>query len=89
MSTQTNARLDLKTHVRGHCVSTVALSTEHEWGPEPSGGYWFETYIFPSDGEKITSWLEEWGVRYRTEDEARAGHGRVVSQVERGELPNV
>lgn len=78
--------LDIKTHVNGHCVSTVALRVEHSWGGA-DGGYWFETYIFPSDGEKITEWLEEWGTRYRTETEAREGHAHTVALVEAGTLP--
>lgn len=80
--------LDIKTHTMGFCVSTVALGVPHHWGrytgkPE----YWFETYIFPSDGKDITEWLERWGQRYKTEDEARDGHDEVVARVERGDLP--
>ena len=79
------SELDLKAHVNGWCVSTVKLSVAHSW--THGGGYWYETYIFPSDGEKVTDWLEAWGDRYRTEDDARRGHERVVAQVEAGELP--
>ena len=78
--------LNIKTHVNGHCISTVRLRVEHSWGGE-DGGYWYETYIFPSDGAEITEWIEEWGVRYKLEGEARAGHDLVVAQVECGELP--
>src|SRR5205085_3381625 len=50
------------------CVSTVKLSVEHH------GGKWYETYIFPSNGKKITTWQEVWGQRYATQAEAEAGH---------------
>ena len=80
-----SADLNLKEHVNGHCVSTVALSVPHSWAG--GDGYLFETYIFPSDGSKITDWLEEWGTRYRTVDEAVRGHAAVVAQVKAGDLP--
>lgn len=62
------------------CVSTVKLFSEH------SGGMWFETYIFPANGEKITGWAEVWGERYATEDEAVAGHADVCSKLRAGTL---
>jgi hypothetical protein len=64
--------------IRDYCVSTVALSVEHH------GGMWYETYIFPADGKEITGWLEEWGTRYRTRDEAVAGHEVVCRLLRQG-----
>lgn len=61
--------------IGGYCVSTVALTVEHH------GGMWYETYIFPADGEKITGWSEVWGERYATRDEAVAGHARVCDDL--------
>lgn len=60
------------------CVSTVALSIEHY------GGMWYETYIFPADGKEIIEWLESWGTRYRTRDEAVDGHAKVCALVRDG-----
>jgi hypothetical protein len=61
-----------------YCVSTVALTIEHH------GGMWYETYIFPADGKKITGWLEEWGTRYRTREKAVEGHAKVCALVRNG-----
>jgi hypothetical protein len=72
--------LDLKEFIGDYCVSTVALSVEH------FGGMWYETYIFPSDGKKITHWIEVWGTRYATRDEAVAGHAEVCERFRAGEL---
>lgn len=60
------------------CVSTVELRIEHH------GGMWFETYIFEADGEKITNWIESWGIRYRTAAEATRGHDRIRALVKAG-----
>ena len=71
---------DEKAFIGDYCVSTVALSVEHH------GGMWYETYIFPADGEEITGWSEVWGTRYATRDEALAGHERVCDDLRAGRL---
>jgi hypothetical protein len=63
-----------------YCVSTVQLAVEHP------GGRWFETYVFPSNGRTITDWLEVWGERFVTEDEASARHTEVVAALRAGTL---
>lgn len=63
-----------------YCVSTVALGVEHH------GGMWYETYIFPANGEKITDSSEVWGTRYATRDEAVDGHRRVCDDLRSGRL---
>lgn len=72
--------LDEKTFIGNFCVSTVDLAVEHH------GGMWYETYIFPADGERITEWGEVWGVRYATRDEAVAGHEKVCDDLRNGRL---
>jgi hypothetical protein len=71
--------LDQKDFIESYCVSTVLLGFEHYNG-------WYETYIFPADGEKITGWLEVWGQRYWTYEEAVAGHAKACSDLRDGEL---
>jgi hypothetical protein len=71
---------DEKTYIGSYCVSTVELIFKHY------GGMWYETYIFPADGEEITGWLEVWGERYATRDEAVAGHARVCDDLRNGRL---
>lgn len=69
-----------QTFIGRYCVSTVSLSVEHH------GGMWYETYIFPADGKEITGWLEVWGVRYATRDEAVIGHEKVCDDLRNGRL---
>lgn len=72
--------LDLKSYIGDYCVSTVELRIEHH------GGMWFETYIFPANGEEITGWSEVWGTRYATSQEAVDGHGEACAKLKAGEL---
>lgn len=72
--------LNEKAFIDGYCVSTVALSIEHD------GGMWYETYIFPAADGEITDWIEVWGVRYATRGEAVAGHADVCEKLRAGEL---
>lgn len=73
-------RLQIREFIGRYCVSTVALSVEHH------GGKWYETYIFPADGKEITDWLEVWGERYATRDEAVAGHEKVCDDLRKERL---
>jgi len=59
-------------------VSTVWLGLDHSWHGGPP--LIFETMIFdgPHDGYQA---------RYSTEEQAKAGHARVVAALERGEEP--
>jgi len=75
-----NLDLRIQEFIGRYCVSTVGLAVEHH------GGKWFETYIFPANGEEITGWLEVWGVRYATEAEARDGHEKVCDDLRNARL---
>jgi hypothetical protein len=72
--------LALRDYIGDYAVSTVSLSIEH------SGGTWYETYIFPAEGEEIVEWIEVWGVRYATRDEAAKGHADTCAKLKAGEL---
>lgn len=54
-------------------VSTVWLGVDHQYGDGPP--LIFETAVFDATHP---SWQEEYLDRYATEDDARAGHARVV-----------
>ena len=57
-------------------VSTVQLTIEHPWNNE-TGGYWYETMIFPVvDGK--TNFCEIYCDRYKTEQEAVRGHQKAL-----------
>ena len=56
-------------------VSTVFLGIDYSFG-EPGGPVLFETMIFWRGHE-----LDEWRERYRTRDEALAGHAAAVALV--------
>mgnify|MGYP001592752568 FL=1 len=67
-------RIVAQEHVGNAFVSTVFLGLDHGWGPR-SEGLVFETMVFESpDGDERT-------MRYRTWDEAEAGHKRIVEEV--------
>jgi hypothetical protein len=57
-------------------VSTVYLGMNHQWGDGPP--LIFETMVFGGD-EGEPCW------RYSTEEQARAGHDRVVAALRAGE----
>lgn len=63
-----------------YCVSTIALSIEHY------GGNWYETYIFPARNCDISEFMEIWGERYRTAEDALDGHLDVISKLNNNEL---
>lgn len=56
-------------------ISTVALLIPHGLNHDQ----WFETMVFPSAGS-------EWMDRYQTQEEAEAGHERVVERVQDGQF---
>lgn len=63
-------------------VSTVWLGLDHGWG-DSSRPIIFETMTFP-DGDAGP--LDDWCQRYCTEEEAEAGHKRVVDALKEGRL---
>ncbi len=64
----------------GHWVSTVWLGLNHQFGDGPP--LIFETMAFPCDvSGEITSWREVESDRYSTEDEATAGHWKIVDRL--------
>jgi len=73
-------RMIAKTDVAGKQVSTVWLGLDHQWGTGPP--LIFETMVFPGEGPSLEEYME----RYSTEEEARAGHLRVVKMIEDGEI---
>jgi hypothetical protein len=68
-------------------VSTVRLSVDHGYNGKP---LWYETYIFPAnaEGTEVTNWLEEWGDRYTTLEEAERGHEIVMATLRDGVWPS-
>jgi hypothetical protein len=64
-------RVEETTLPDGKWISTVLLPIEHP------GGMWFETMVFATQGAGSDD-LD--CVRYRTEEEARAGHADVVAE---------
>ncbi len=68
-------RVEQTTLPNGRWVSTVWLGLDHSFTP---GGppLIFETMVFPSQGEMCDLDCD----RYSTEEEARAGHARMVEK---------
>lgn len=66
-------------------VSTIRLSIDHgsSFGRPP---LWYETMVFRQKDGEVTSWSDLYCNRYTTEDEARAGHNRVVEKLAAGTL---
>lgn len=67
-----------RTDVGEATVSTVFLGIDHNWGDGPP--VLFETMVFGGDHD-------QWTDRYRTWDEAEAGHARVVAALREGVKP--
>jgi hypothetical protein len=65
-----------ESHVGPLWVSTVWLGINHSFGSGPP--QIFETMVFPEEGV----WDEEICERYATEEEALAGHQRVVDSLQ-------
>lgn len=60
-------------------VSTVRLTTNHQWGDGPP--LWYETMVFASDASgEVSSWADLDMDRYTTREEAEAGHARMVAK---------
>lgn len=75
----TIVRTIIKSGIGQHyVVSTVLLSFDHSFGH--GAPQLFETMVFASDGEEVTSWMDLDCERYATEDEAREGHEKVVEK---------
>ena len=77
-----------ETQVEEYWVSTVRLRIDHGFGGAP---LWFETMVFETKDattDEVVSWLERYGDRYTTEDEARVGHEKAVTWV-REQLPQL
>lgn len=67
-------RIVAQEHIGNAFISTVFLGVDHGWGP-CSEGLVFETMVFDSpDGDDRTT-------RYRTWDEAEAGHKKMVEEI--------
>jgi len=70
-----NERTVVATQLPHVVVSTVRLTIDHGFGTP----LWFETMVFPHDGNDIT-----WGAldsdRYTTEEQARIGHDVIVER---------
>lgn len=66
--------------VRGWMVSTVWLGLDHGFG-YTGAPLIFETMVFPPGDEAggRSTWADEYGERYSTEAEARAGHDRALA----------
>ncbi len=58
----------------GRQISTVHIGLDHSFGDGPP--LIFETMVFPSKDESADERCE----RYSTEEEARAGHDRIVTE---------
>jgi hypothetical protein len=59
----------------GRWVSTVFLGINHQFGEGPP--LIFETMVFPNENDLS----EEYCERYSTEEEAQAGHDRIVREL--------
>jgi len=70
--------MKLRDYVGNRAVSTVRLTIDHGFGGQPR---WYETMVFPAEGEEITSFDELYCDRYETEAEALAGHAEVVARL--------
>jgi len=64
--------------ISGFWISTVFLGLDHSWGEGPP--ICFETMIFDHSMRKSTersSWMEQYGNRYSSGNEARESHKRL------------
>jgi hypothetical protein len=61
-------------------VSTVWLGLDHGWGDGPP--VIFETMVFKTEGADNINWDEDICERYSTEEEALAGHERIVASLQ-------
>lgn len=68
--------------VGSYWVSTVHLELNHGFGQEQ---LWYETMIFKGQG--VGDGEDEYCDRYTTQEEAEAGHKRVVEALQRGISP--
>ena len=55
-----------------YAISTIHLPFDHGYGDGEE--LWYETMVFPSNGERITDWLDLDCERYETAEQAIAGH---------------
>lgn len=71
-------------HYKGFYISTVFLNIDHSFG----GGapIHFETYVFPSEGEKVTSYSELWGRRAHSMREALKYHEEAREAIDSGAI---
>ena len=74
------AAMDLKTRIKGYCVSTTFLPIMHHGGQ-------YETMVFESDGKEINDFADLYCERYGTEDVARTGHIQTVERIKGGWEP--
>lgn len=65
-------------------VSTVYLGIEYDW--KGRGGYYYETmfFFYKKEGSDAVVPDDDVVVRYRTEEEAREGHKRIVEALRSG-----
>lgn len=70
--------------VDGYWVSTVWLGLNHAFGEGPP--LIFETMVFPQKDGEVTDWGERYADRYSTEEQALAGHSRIVEALRAGTL---
>jgi hypothetical protein len=68
----------IKTSVNGHLVSTIFLGIDHNLSSKGDPVLW-ETMVFPTENDEITSWDEEYSDRYTSADDARKGHAKAVA----------
>lgn len=69
------------TEFNGCRYSTVFLGYDHNFGP--GAPILYETMVFPGE-----SWTETYGERYRSREEAKAGHYRkLIEDGWAGEVP--
>ncbi len=66
---------------RGVVVSSVFLGMDHSFGFGPP--VLWETMIFGPDDHPWTDYME----RYTSREDAEAGHQRIVTAIQQGELP--
>ena len=78
--THTPLAMDLKTHIKGYCVSTTFL-------PFLRPGCRYETIVVQLDGEQVVDFSDLYLERYGTEDVARTGHIQTVERIKGGWEP--
>jgi hypothetical protein len=64
-------------------VSTVNLSIDHGYDGKP---LWYETMVFPRIDDEISDFGDLHSDRYETEDEAKAGHAKVLADCNAGTI---